>query len=985
MREGIEKTTRNQTCVSVPFTGALFCARLIVGTLVALVALSALVLPLWAVPIRPDLIQELKERGDFEEFIARQRRIEDDAYERGLNMPSARCPFESQGWPVTSADTIRLRALLLLVDFDDNPADSLTYPVSYYDSLLFSVGQNPWGSMREYFLENSGGKLDVRGVTVGWYRMPELYSYYVDGKRGLGSYPHNAQKLVEDAVKAADWDINFSNFDNDGPDGIPDSGDDDGYLDALFIAHAGPGYEETVDTTDIHSHKWVLLFPLVVDGVIVRPYTMQPENGKTGVFCHEFGHDLGLPDLYDRDYSSRGLGGWSLMAFGVWNAFGLRPSHLDAWSKIKVGFATPVVPTTNVEDVSFPPVELEPVIYKLWDSGTGDWEYFLAERREKVGFDDYLPGTGLLIYHVDETVGNNDRAFHYKVALEQADGQWNLESNVNVGDDGDPFPGSSGKTVFGYETTPGSVGYGGIDSRVRVFNIASADTQLTADIWVQQGPKLSVSRFTVTDSAGNLDGNADPGETVSLKLYLWNAGSDAADAMGILVPRSGAIRMINSSAQFGTIRLNSERWSSPSFTFEVSDTISVDPFAGWFDLFVWTGPGYTTEDSLLVGVGDALGLQDDMESPVGWHHYPVHLGWNDEWHLSDARAFEGNSSWACAKAGSLGYSPRNEAALESPVVLVGSDSKLVFYHWMDAQANQPAAFDGGFVEISSNGSPWTQLEPVGGYQYWLVEQEGVPGDNIGVYSGTSSEWERAEFNLGAYSHSAVRLRFRFVSNSDALGGEGWFIDSLTVITSPTPVWIGSLTAEETQGCVTISWRAAGELGGAPFSVWRSPGPDGEPGVYKISEEPVVSRNSYEFRDCSVLEGKEYTYWVGVEGSPGLLHGPVTILVSGKRLAVPRLELKSPNPATRLVKMALSLPQDGADGDVWLRVFDVSGRAVRTLYRCKGAVGDEPIQLQWDMKDYSGKRVSSGVYFLRLEWPHGILTRKVVALVTSGRF
>ncbi len=965
--------------------GGRVCVVLCVVTLTVVSTLMTLTPCLYGVPVRPDLIEKLREEGRLEEFVASQRTIEDDAYERGLNRPSVRRIFEQEGTPVTSSETVQLHALVLLVDFNDNVADSIGFPATYYDSLLFGIGTNPWGSMREYFLENSNGRLDLSGSAFGWYRMPQSYAFYVDGKRGLGDYPLNAQRLAEDAVRAADWDVNFSNFDNDGPDGIPDSGDDDGHLDALFIVHAGPGYETSLDTNDIHSHKWVIPQTLVVDGIEVRPYTMQPENGRVGVFCHEFGHDLGLPDLYDRDYSSRGLGGWSLMAYGWWNAFGLRPGHLDAWSKLKVGFADPIVPATNLEGVSFPPIEQEPVIYKLWDSGTGDTEYFLVERREKMGFDDYLPERGLLIYHVDETVGNNDRAFHYKVALEQADGLWNLESNVNVGDAGDPFPGTTDKTVFGYETVPSSVGYGGIDSRVRVFNIAETDSEITADIWVQQGPRLSVSRFVVTDSVGNLDGNPDPGETVSLRLYLRNEASEAQDVMGVLVPHSSAITMGNYLAQFGTLGPYSERYSYPSFTFTVSDTLTADPFGAWFDLTVWSASGYLAEDSILVGVGDALGFQDDVEAPNGWHHYPVLVGWNDEWHLSDRRAFEGTLSWACTKFDSTGYSPFNEAALETPVVMVGSDARLIFYHWVEAQADSQVAFDGGFVEVSSNGSPWEPIEPLGGYPCWLFPQEGLPGGNIGVYSGISTEWQRAEFNLADYSDSAIRLRFRFVSNSDSLGGEGWFVDSVTVVTSPTPVWIGSLAATESGGCVTLSWRAASELRNAPFSVWRSPGRNGEPGVNKISEEPIVQNGSYEFRDCDVRQNTEYMYWVGVEGNSALTFGPVAIRVLGEGLSVPRLRLASPNPATDVLEMLVSLPSGGTEGDSWLRVFDVSGRAVRTLLKARAGGSGEPVRLEWDMKDYAGKRVSSGVYFLRLEWPQGVHTTKVVVLTKSGGF
>jgi immune inhibitor A len=272
-------------------------------------------------PIRPDLLDRLEKEGRLKEVVEAQRAIEDDAFARGLNVPPSRPPLPSGTLPVSGTSTRNLRAAVILVDFADNPADTVNYPPSYYEKLIFSVSEHPTGSLRDYFLENSNGKLDLTGTVTRWLRMPQPYSYYVAGKRGFGQYPNNAQKLAEDAVVVANWEVNFSNLDNDGPDGVPDSGDDDGYVDALFIVHAGPGYETTLDTMNIHSHHWVFLHEQIVDGVRAWPYSMEAEDSRTGVFCHEFGHILGLPDLYDRDYGSMGLGGWSLMAYGdgtVW-------------------------------------------------------------------------------------------------------------------------------------------------------------------------------------------------------------------------------------------------------------------------------------------------------------------------------------------------------------------------------------------------------------------------------------------------------------------------------------------------------------------------------------------------------------------------------------------------------------------------------------------------------------------------------------------
>ena len=157
---------------------------------------------------------------------------------------------------------------------------------------------------------------DITGDVIGWYRMPHPYDYYVNNNNGFGSYPQNTQKLIEDAVDAANRDVIYSEYDRDG----------DGYVDALFVVHAGPGAETSGRTDHIWSHRSTII-DRVLDGVKIRDYTCEAEDGKIGLFCHGLTHVFGIPDLYDTDYSSRGIGRWCLMAFGSWNGGGDKPSH----------------------------------------------------------------------------------------------------------------------------------------------------------------------------------------------------------------------------------------------------------------------------------------------------------------------------------------------------------------------------------------------------------------------------------------------------------------------------------------------------------------------------------------------------------------------------------------------------------------------------------------------------------------------------------
>ncbi|NIN01456.1 MAG: M6 family metalloprotease domain-containing protein, partial [candidate division Zixibacteria bacterium] len=418
--------------------------------------------PLWAVSLSPELVDKLKEEGRLQEWAVKA----DSARQRGVWQANANPPLAAKR-AFTAVDAIdTVMAVVIMVDFDDKIHSRST---SEFDNLLFSKGfVLPTGSMRDFFWENSYGTFEVIGDVMGWYRMPQDYVYYTCtyGENGFGPYPYNAQKLVEDAVNAADPYVNFADYDRDG----------NGFVDALFVVHAGPGAEENGNPCDIWSHRWVTNGYVYVDGVRVYDYSMEPEiraGGSLvdiGVFCHEFGHMLGLPDLYDTDYSSSGLGRWSLMAGGSWNNGGRTPAHFDAWSKSKLGFSTPVQLSSNQTDVEILQAETSPVSYRLWTSGSGGSQYFLLENRQRIGFDSYLPGDGLLIYHVDETKTGNSQEWcpggtayqHYKVALEQADGSFGLEGCYGSADNGnssDPFPGYQNKRSFDDTTYPGSRNY----------------------------------------------------------------------------------------------------------------------------------------------------------------------------------------------------------------------------------------------------------------------------------------------------------------------------------------------------------------------------------------------------------------------------------------------------------------------------------------------------------------------------------------------
>ncbi len=331
--------------------------------------------------------------------------------------------------------------------------------------------------MRDFYKENSYSQLDVDGKVLGWLRLPQLYSYYVNGRNGAGSYPNNAQKMVEDALSLAAQKIDFRQLEADG----------DNYLDGLFVVHAGGGAEADPNPTTraqkIWSHQWNIHQPFVSNGVTANAYCTEPEDGRVGVFCHEFGHMLGLPDLYDTSYKSEGVGVWCVMGSGSWNNGGLAPGHFCIWSKARLGWINPSV-IKQAKSLTIPPIEQKKLSYRLWTKGRVGNEYFLIENRQLIGFDAKLPSGGLLIWHIDDSEHNNNHPGNYWVGLDQADGKLDLELLGNQGDMADPYPGSANNRRFDATSNPASTDKYGRLTGVSVTNIAVSNRVVSCRVKV---------------------------------------------------------------------------------------------------------------------------------------------------------------------------------------------------------------------------------------------------------------------------------------------------------------------------------------------------------------------------------------------------------------------------------------------------------------------------------------------------------------------
>ena len=253
----------------------------------------------------------------------------------------------------------------------DRSVDNSTYWVpdfsrEFFDKLLYS--QQPGdNSMANFYLEQSAGRYTVVGRTDGWVQVPgDAASYDDNPDANVWNFLADSlnvwyDKQIAAGKSQAQIDAYLAEFDKADRydyDGDGNFDEPDGYIDTFQSVHAGEGEEAGAPAWTIWSHSWYANSGGI--GVVgpgfnklgglrvgtarywVGKYTIQPENGGLGVFAHEYGHDLGLPDLYAYD-GENGTEFWTLMSGGSWmdegkDTIGNKPVHMGAWEKYQLGW-----------------------------------------------------------------------------------------------------------------------------------------------------------------------------------------------------------------------------------------------------------------------------------------------------------------------------------------------------------------------------------------------------------------------------------------------------------------------------------------------------------------------------------------------------------------------------------------------------------------------------------------------------------------------
>ena len=324
-----------------------------------------------------------------------------------------------------SEGSVDRAAVILLVQFSDY---SMTYTRDDFEAMINSSGYSLYGasgSAKDYFEDQVHGAYDFTFEVTPIVTVSGTQAYYgAHSSTDVDKYP---QGIVAEACQLAyEQGLDFSRFDTDG----------DGEVDHVFVFVAGKDEAEGGGDDCIWSHMWYLYdgagIKLELNGVLINNYAMSTEyclfdNGRfqfrtIGTFCHEYGHGLGLMDLYDTDYTSSGgecdplWGTLDIMDAGNYNNSGNTPPNYSAIELDDLGIGV-------CETLALGDYELEPVNengrYLRYDTSTSG-EYYLIECRSNSGWDAYTGGSGLAIYHIDKSSNSAGSSDTYGVTFTAA-------------------------------------------------------------------------------------------------------------------------------------------------------------------------------------------------------------------------------------------------------------------------------------------------------------------------------------------------------------------------------------------------------------------------------------------------------------------------------------------------------------------------------------------------------------------------------------
>jgi M6 family metalloprotease-like protein len=877
---------------------------------------------------------------------------------------------------------------VIMIKYSNTGADP--YPVSDLQAQLFD-GPNPNGTMTDLYDEMSYGNLTMTGTVVGWVQAanPDLYYEGAPGDNGLHFCRSKTGRLIQEALQVADIAVDFGIYDNDGADGIPNSGDDDGFVDFVAIVQPEIGGECGAGGSNMWSHRWVVggwpEFGAVysTDGqcdqlqmgnpwmtndasagggnVLISDYTLQPAKGSVdgcgtgvieiGVFSHEFGHAFGLPDLYDTDGGGQGIGHFGLMGSGNWNQ-PTNPAHMSAWSKIELGWISPTeagsVPQAytinnveqnaqayqlNVVDEKFARSNLNPI-------GGGGWSMHCGISATDAGNRNWAGGAGY---------GNGwretiERWFSYNgsgsVTL-QFDASYGLETGRDFGRI--------------------KIGVNGTETVLRTYSGSDVSAGVVVDIT----PHLSGSGATTYRIIAEMTSD-----------FSWS------DEDGVVESGTGGpFKLDNVSVTgggenyFTDFEQHEDGWyysPTPSEYYLVENRNKsgrFDQFLASTGLYIWhieqnaarsSGPntggtrGTTNLRPAAVTLMDADGLWDLLNGRNRGDAGDAFPG------TSNNRAFNNSTT----------PDSRSHSNLATLVTVTGIG---------DPGSQMTATMSGGHVPptISS-------ITPTSGARNSVTPIPDLTGGSF-VHGAT--------FMLrGALSNEYPATNVRWIGKGKLTGelaldplvppgfydvvvqnpdGREAVLSGGFKVTDPGPVSVQDFSGTVTGLTVALSWQITEPDSSQGFRIYRKVSGDLIETLISGAQPLPNTETTFEDTDVQVSMTYRYSLAVVLKDDSELRSEPIELTTTRYPL---QLLQNVPNPFNPTTVIGFSLPTESF---VSLNIFDVKGRLVTTLVNEVRPLG--PHQETWDGTDSRGGRVTSGVYFYRLRSGGQALSKKLMLL------
>jgi M6 family metalloprotease-like protein len=886
--------------------------------------------------------------------------------------------------------------LVIPVDFTDAPLPAGWETSALAPRLTATGGQ----SLRHYFRVASAGRCELMAVTAPPVHLSGTQRDYSDV--GLNGFTRTRRLATEALAAVADAGFDFRLADDDGPDGIAGSSDDDGWVDGVLIVHAARGRELDPAHGLVEALQYYLAEPVVAGGVSAGAYAVASLAAGPGVWAHEVAHLMGMEDRYDPLLAPHdaggdlagagGLGDFSLMASGAWGTGGgWDPALPDAYSRAQVGWCDVATITDSpAAGDTLPASPSAARAHRVWSRDGAGPEFLLLEARDPATtapFDAALPGAGLLVIHVDEDVPEGSwsqdgfQQWHLRAQVLEADADDDLRDGRNRGAAADLFPGAANVTSLTPATSPASDGWQG-PSGVSITGIATVAGGVTYHATSAAAPWAEFT-FAFPSAA-----------PYALALAVDIRGGDVASLHARVEPAGatpwGAFAGDLAFAEFDLALAGAGRWVAVDPPLWIANAF--EPGACTAFEVTLTAPGLATVSSqrtwCWANGGDALDFAADW--PGGWTtDQPSGPGtsWR-RWTGAASPARDGQPVLVCtgdtadpSAWPAVAYTNGGRARLTSgPLPPAVTAVRLV--HWVDVETLPGGVpMDGASaVWVGPDGIEFA-AEPVGGWRVRVDDTSGSALRGHGAFADPRAALDgdqhpiwRAEVIPLPGAPGPWRLRLDFAAN-DLWRGRGWLVAACQPLTGTpadadiTPV-IGRTLAWSSGPVALFDAPATGwtvQARALPDSAWLDAlaftSPGATTGVTASLAE--VAGNLF-FETGARLELRV------TGGTPWgkLATTPVAWYPDGDNGSAPMgFGPPWPNPAGGAVRFTLVVPEGS---EARLRIFDLAGRLVHTRTVTPGTTF-----AQWDGRTDDGQRLPAGTYIMKLDGSDAAVSHKVV--------